>query len=176
MMLNRAVPLCLIYERVDDGGETPGGDDVTPGGDDTGSEISWTVGSDYQTWTAETDQTYGAGFYAQDNSIKVAYYKNTSSSNPVTANNDHIRIYKYSVLVITPTGGKKVKKVVLETTGASNTSDMPIISPAPGPDGSGATATASGTTITWTGTAGTPWIAKADNGQVRVKKLTVTLE
>ena len=165
-----------LYERVDDGGETPGGDDVTPGGDDTGSEISWTVGSDYQTWTAETDQTYGAGFYAQDNSIKVAYYKNTSSSNPVTANNDHIRIYKYSVLVITPTGGKKVKKVVLETTATSNTSDMTILSPTPGQDGSGATATASGTTITWTGTAGTPWIAKADNGQVRVKKLTVTLE
>ena len=42
-------------------------------------------------------------------------------------------------------------------------------------NGSG-TATASGTTITWTGTAVTPWVAYAANGQVRVKKLTVELE
>ncbi len=156
-----------LYERVD-------GDDPDPGGDDdpTGDEIVWNVGSNFQTWYAETDGTYGAGFYATDTtSIKVAYYKHTSSSTPVTASQDHIRVYKYSVLVITPLDqSKKIKKVILETTAAANTSDMPILAP-----GSG-TATASGTTITWTGTAVTPWIAYAANGQVRVKKLTVELE
>jgi hypothetical protein len=156
-----------LYERVD-------GDDPDPGGDDdpTGDEIVWNVGSNFQTWYAETDGTYGAGFYATDTtSIKVAYYKHTSSSTPVTAGQDHIRVYKYSVLVITPLDqSKKIKKVVMETTAAANTSDMPILAP-----GSG-TATASGTTITWTGTAVTPWIAYAANGQVRVKKLTVELE
>ena len=156
-----------LYERVD-------GDDPDPGGDDdpTGDEIVWNVGSNFQTWYAETDGTYGAGFYATDTtSIKVAYYKNTSSSTPVTAGQDHIRVYKYSVLVITPLDqSKKIKKVILETTAAANTSDMPILEP-----GSG-TATASGTTITWTGTAVTPWVAYAANGQVRVKKLTVELE
>lgn len=156
-----------LYERVD-------GDDPDPGGDDdpTGDEIVWNVGSNFQTWYAETDGTYGAGFYATDTtSIKVAYYKHTSSSTPVTAGQDHIRVYKYSVLVITPLDqSKKIKKVILETTAAANTSDMPILAP-----GSG-TATASGTTITWTGTAVTPWIAYAANGQVRVKKLTVELE
>lgn len=156
-----------LYERVDGGDPDPGGDD-----DPTGDEIVWNVGSNFQTWFAETDGTYGAGFYATDTtSIKVAYYKHTSSSTPITAGQDHIRVYKYSVLVITPLDqSKKIKKVVLETTAAANTSDMPILAP-----GSG-TATASGTTITWTGTAVTPWIAHAANGQVRVKKLTVELE
>ncbi len=156
-----------LYERVDGGDPDPGGDD-----DPTGDEIVWNVGSNFQTWFAETDGTYGAGFYATDTtSIKVAYYKHTSSSTPVTAGQDHIRVYKYSVLVITPLDqSKKIKKVVLETTAAANTSDMSILAP-----GSG-TATASGTTITWTGTAVTPWIAHAANGQVRVKKLTVELE
>ena len=157
-----------LYERVDDSGEDPGGDDNPPVSDNT---IEWIIGSSNQTWTAETDNTWGAGFSASDNTIKVAYYKNTSTSTPVTANTDHIRVYKYSVLVITPLDqSKKVKSVILETTAAANTSDMTIFDP-----GSG-TATASGTTITWAGTAVNPWIAYAANGQVRVKKITVELE
>lgn len=156
-----------LYERVD-------GDDPDPGGDDdpTGDEIVWNVGSNFQTWYAETDGTYGAGFYATDTtSIKVAYYKHTSSTTPVTAGQDHIRVYKYSVLVITPLDqSKKIKKVVLEATGANYSSSFVVLSPETG------TATASGTTITWTGTAGSPWIGQAANGQVRVKKLTVELE
>ena len=156
-----------LYERVD-------GDDPDPGGDDdpTGDEIVWNVGSNFQTWYAETDGTYGAGFYATDTtSIKVAYYKHTSSSTPITAGQDHIRVYKYSVLVITPLDqSKKIKKVILEATGANYSSSFVVLSPETG------TATASGTTITWTGTAGSPWIGQAANGQVRVKKLTVELE
>ena len=156
-----------LYERVD-------GDDPDPGGDDdpTGDEIVWNVGSNFQTWYAETDDTYGAGFYATDTtSIKVAYYKHTSSTTPVTAGQDHIRVYKYSVLVITPLDqSKKIKNVILEATGANYSSSFVVLSPETG------TATASGTTITWTGTAGSPWIGQAANGQVRVKKLTVELE
>ena len=158
-----------LYERVDDSGEDPGGDDS--GGDDTGDEISWTIGSANQSWAAETDATYGAGFSASDNDIKVGYYKNTSTSTPVTANSDHIRVYKYSVLVITPLDqSKKIKKVVLEASGANYSSSMDVLAP-----GSG-TATAAGATITWTGTACAPWIGYAANGQVRVKKITVVLE
>ena len=156
-----------LYERVEEG-DNPGGDDNPPAGDNT---VEWTIGASNQTWAAETDATYGAGFSASDNTIKVGYYKNTSTSTPVTANADHIRVYKYSVLVVTPLDqSKKVKRVVLETTAAANTSDMTILDP-----GSG-TATASGTTITWIGTAVTPWVAYAANGQVRVKKITVELE
>ncbi len=158
-----------LYERVDDSGEDPGGDDS--GGDDTGDEISWTIGSANQSWAAETDDTYGVGFSASDNDIKVGYYKNTSTSTPVTANTDHIRVYKYSVLVITPLDqSKKIKKVVLEASGANYSSSMDVLAP-----GSG-TATAAGATITWTGTACAPWIGYAANGQVRVKKITVVLE
>lgn len=158
-----------LYERVDDSGEDPGGDDS--GRDDTGDEISWTIGSANQSWAAETDATYGAGFSASDNNIKVGYYKNTSTSTPVTANSDHIRVYKYSVLVITPLDqSKKIKKVVLEASGANYSSSMDVLAP-----GSG-TATAAGATITWTGTACAPWIGYAANGQVRVKKITVVLE
>ena len=157
-----------LYERIGEN-ETPGGDD-NPGGGGSGNSITWTIGANNQSWAADTHETYGDGFSASDNSMKVGYYKYRSSSAAVTANSDHIRIYKYSVLVITPTGGKKVKKVVLETTAASNTSDMTVFSPAEG------TATASGTTITWSGTAGSPWAAQAANGQVRVKTITVELE
>ena len=164
-----AAPGVRVYERVDDGGGSGGGDN-NPGGDDTGDAIVWTIGSANQSWAAETHDTYGAGFSASDNDIKVGYYKNTSTTTPVTANDDHIRVYKYSVLIVTPTGGKKVKKVVLETTGANYTSNLNVLDP-----GSG-TATASSTTITWTGTAVTPWIGYAANGQVRVKKITVELE
>ncbi|MBR4805553.1 MAG: hypothetical protein IK042_03535, partial [Bacteroidales bacterium] len=88
----------------------------------------------------------------------------------VAPSSDHIRIYKNSVLVITPTGGKKVKKVEMETTGSSYTSAMTILAP-----GSGS-ATTSGTTITWDGTAVTPFVAHATSAQVRVKKIKVTLE
>ncbi|MBR6465642.1 MAG: BACON domain-containing protein [Bacteroidales bacterium] len=155
-----------LYERVEEG-DNPGGDDNPPVGDNA---IEWTIGANNQTWAAETDATYGAGFSASDNDIKVGYYKNTSTTSPVTANSDHIRIYKYSVLIITPTGGKKVKKVVMEASGANYSSNLNVLDP-----GSG-TATASGTTITWTGTAVTPWVGYAANGQVRVKKITVELE
>lgn len=165
-----------LYERVD-GGTTPSGDDDptggddNPGGDDSGNSYSWTIGSSNQTWVEETDNTYGAGFSASDNTMKVAYYKNTSTTAPVTASADHIRVYKYSVLVITPLDqSKKIKKVVLEATGANYSSNMTVTSPASG------TATASGTTITWTGTAGAPWIANASTAQVRIKKITVEFE
>ncbi|MBR5073994.1 MAG: BACON domain-containing protein [Bacteroidales bacterium] len=158
-----------LYERVDDGGGSGGGGD-NPGGDETGDAIVWTIGSANQSWAEDTHDTYGTGFSASDNDIKVGYYKNTSTTTPVTANTDHIRVYKYSVLIITPTGGKKVKKVVMETTGANYTSNLNVLDP-----GSG-TATASSTTITWTGTAVTPWVGYAANGQVRVKKITVELE
>ncbi|MBQ1886076.1 MAG: BACON domain-containing protein [Bacteroidales bacterium] len=159
-----------LYERVD-------GDDPS-GGDDTENTVVWNIGSDYQTWSAYTgDQAEGDGFTASDNDITVRYYKYRSTSTPVTAKADHIRIYVNSVLeVISNNQAKQIKKVVLETTGASNTSDMNVLAPAPGQDGSGATAKASGTTITWEGTPAMYWQAQAVNGQVRVKKLTVVFE
>ena len=149
-----------LYERLTSGG----------GGGGTTGTVEWTLGSGNQTWSAETDATYGAGFSASDNDMKVGYYKHTGSSAAVAPSSDHIRVYKNSVLVITPTGGKKVKKVEIETTGSSYTYDMVILAP-----GSG-TATKSGTTITWEGTSVTPFVAHATSAQVRVKKIKVTLE
>lgn len=150
-----------LYERQDGGS----------GGGGAGGTVEWTVGSGNQNWAAETNATYGAGFAASDNDMKVGYYKHTGSSAAVAPSTDHIRVYKNSVLVITPTGGKKVKKVEIETTTSSYAYNMVILSP-----GSG-TATKEGTKITWEGTSSvTPFVAHATAGQVRVKKLTVTLE
>ena len=167
-----------LYERVDDGGDNGDlngdDDDEDPAGSgdgsDDGSSIEWTLGSNNQNWAAETDNTYGDGFSASDNSIKVGYYKYRSTTNLTTAQSDHIRVYKNAVLVISTTDNSGIKKVILETTGSNYTSNMTVILPAEG------TASASGTTLTWSGTAGSPWVAQAVAGQVRIKKITVVLE
>ena len=162
--------LPTLFERVDEGG-SGGGGGGNDGGDGDGTTIKWTIGSAAQSWAEASNETYGNGFAASDNSIKVAYYKHASTSTPVTPSTDHFRVYKNSVLVITPVNSaKKIKSVTIEATGANYCSNMVVLSD------NNANATASGTTITWSKAAGVAsFEAQASNGQVRIKTITVVL-
>ncbi len=163
---NSALP--VLYEKEGDGGSGGGGGGGGGGGDTGDYDVVITLGSGNQTWSGETDPTYGAGFAATASDVKIAYYKHTSTTNAVTANADHIRVYKNSVLVITPNNSaKKIKGVKIETTGANYCSNMNVLSDS-------STATASGTTITWSSTAGvSQWIGHAVNAQVRIKTISI---
>lgn len=147
--------------------ETPaeGGDDNTDKEEGTDSKgVTWTIGAAQQSWAADTHSTYGAGFAATVDGIKVGYYKNTSTTDPIEPKDDHIRVYQNSYLVITPAEGKKVKSVVIECTGDKT-----------GPVKVGETEyTATDNIITWTGDAAV-FEAFAVK-QTRVAKLTIVAE
>ena len=133
--------------------------------------IVWEIGLDLQSWNADTNATYGAGFIASDDNISVGYYQHKSTSKAVEPKTDHIRIYKSSALVITPLNGKTIKKVVIDVTYASTYAlDMNVLS-----DGTTAVGDTTAGTITWSGSTD-QFVAEANNGQVRVKKLTVITE
>ena len=155
-----------FVEKVSGGG---GGGD-TPGG----SSVSFATNSEAQTWAADTDGTYGGGFATTTQGLKIAYYKHTSSSNPVAPNANHIRVYKNSVLSISSTEGKKIKKIVMNCApDAGSTSycfDMTGLE-----GGASATADKGAKTVSWSGSA-SKVVLQANNGQVRVEKLTVEFE
>ena len=133
--------------------------------------IVWEIGLDLQSWNTDTNATYGAGFIASDDNISVGYYQHKSTSKAVEPKTDHIRIYKSSALVITPLNGKTIKKVVIDVTYASTYAlDMNVLS-----DGTTAVGDTTAGTITWSGSTD-QFVAEANNGQVRVKKLTVITE
>lgn len=135
------------------------------GGGDTGNTI--TVSS--TDFTADTDATYGAGFkFTASNGVVVAYYKHTSSSNPVNTSSGHIRIYKGSVVVVTAPTGKTMKKLVFNTTDANYTKDLTVL------EGSGS-CTTNTSDVTWTGSAG-KFVGHAAGAQVRISSIVVTME
>ena len=145
------------------GGDTPGG-----------SSVSFSTNSDAQTWASDTDGTYGSGYATTTQGLKIAYYKHTSTSNPVAPNANHIRVYKNSALCIGSTEGKKIKKIVLGCAPDSGTTsycfDMTGLE-----GGASATADKEAKTVTWTGSA-SKVVLHANNGQVRVEKVTVEFE
>ena len=144
---------------------TAGGGGGQGGGGDTGNTI--TVSS--TDFTADTDATYGAGFkYTASNGVVVAYYKHTSTSNPVNTSSGHIRIYKGSVVVVTAPTGKTFKKLVFNTTDANYTKDLTVL------EGSG-TCTTNTSDVTWTGSAG-KFVGHAAAAQVRISSIAVTME
>ena len=148
------------------GGETPPG----PSGD----SVSFATNDSAQNWSAETDGTYGAGFAATTNGLKIGYYKHTGTTAPVAPNANHVRVYKNSALSIASTDGKKIKKIVIGCApNASTTSycfDMTGLE-----GGANATADKSALTVTWTGSA-SKVVLHANNGQVRMENLTVEFE
>ena len=148
------------------GGGTPGGD--TPSGD--GSSITWTVGSAQQTWTAGTSEQYGAGYSATSDGMTVAYFKSTSSSNPVAPYEDHIRIYKNSHLSI-QVAGKKITGVELSCKPNSGSTSYCFDLSVAG--GMTAKADKDALKVTWTGEADS-FEADAVNGQVRITQIKVT--
>ena len=151
-------------------GSGGGGGGDTPGG----SSVSFATNADAQAWAADTDGTYGSGYATTAQGLKLAYYKHTSSSSPVAPNANHVRVYKNSVLSIGSTDGKKIKKIVLGCAPDAGTTsycfDMTGLE-----GGASATADKSAKTVTWTGSAAKV-VLHANNGQVRMEKITVEFE
>ena len=151
-------------------GSGGGGGGDTPGG----SSVSFATNADAQAWAADTDGTYGSGYATTAQGLKIAYYKHTSSSSPVAPNANHVRVYKNSVLSIGSTDGKKIKKIVLGCAPDAGTTsycfDMTGLE-----GGASATADKSAKTVTWTGSAAKV-VLHANNGQVRMEKITVEFE
>ena len=145
------------------GGDTPGS-----------SSISFATNTDAQTWAAASDGTYGAGYGTTTQGLNIAYYKHTSTSNPVAPNANHVRVYKNSVLSIASADGKKIKKIVIGCAPDAGTSsycwDMTGLE-----GGANAAADKSAKTVTWTGSAAKV-VLHANNGQVRMENLTVEFE
>lgn len=159
-----------LYSLNGDTGSGGGGGGDTPGG----SSVSFATNSEAESWAADTDGTYGGGFATTTQGLKIGYYKHTSTSNPVAPNASHIRVYKNSALSISSTEGKKIKKIVLNCApDAGSTSycfDMAGLE-----GGASATADKDAKTVSWTGFA-SKVVLHANNGQVRVEKLTVEFE
>jgi hypothetical protein len=144
------------------------------GGETSGSSVSFLTNSTAEAWAADSDGTYGGGYSATTQGLKIGYYKHTSSSTPVTPYEGHIRVYKNSALSISSTEGKKIKKIVLGCAPDAGTTsycfDMTGLE-----GGANGTADKSALTVTWTGSA-SKVVLHANNGQVRVEKLTVEFE
>lgn len=149
------------------GSTTPGG-----GGGDTptGSSVSFDTNASAQTWSAETDGTYGAGFSSTTQGVKVGYYKHTGTSAAVEPKDDHVRYYKNCAIVITAPQGKTFKSIKLIAPVAANCLGMNILE-------GGGTCNADTATLTmsWTGSA-SKVVFHAVNGQVRSKSITVEFE
>ena len=144
------------------GGDTPGG-----------STVSFGTTSSDGSWAAETDGTYGAGFSATIQGVKVGYYKHTGGTNLNAPNTTETRVYKNSVLCLTAPSGKTFKKVIINCPGTE--SGKYCVDMAGLEGGGGGTADKSALTVTWTGSAGKV-VLQAKNGQVRMEKLTVEFE
>ena len=151
-------------------GSSGGGGGDTP----SGSSVSFSTNADAQTWAAASDGTYGSGYGTTTQGLNIAYYKHTSTSNPVAPNANHVRVYKNSALSISSSEGKKIKKIVIGTAPNSGTTsycfDMTGLE-----GGANATCNKDALTVTWTGSA-TKVVLHANNGQVRMEKITVEFE
>jgi hypothetical protein len=152
------------------GGSSGGGGGDTPGG----GSVSFATNAGAQSWAAATDGTYGGGFSATTQGLKLGYYKHTSTSTLNAPNDSHVRIYKNSVFCVESTEGKKIKKIVLGCAPNAGSSsycfDMAGLE-----GGASATADKEGLTVTWSGSA-SKVVLHANNGQVRMEKLTVEFE
>ena len=146
------------------------------GGGDTpsGGSVSFATNSTAQSWAAETDGTYGAGFGAETQGLKLGFYKHKSTSTLNTPNSSQVRVYKNAVLCIASTEGKKIKKIVINCAPDSGSTsycfDMTGLE-----GGADAKCDKSALTVTWSGSAGKV-VLQANNGQVRMEKLTVEFE
>ena len=148
------------------GSTTPGGGGDTP----TGGTVSFDTNASAQTWSAETDGTYGAGFSSTTQGIKIGYYKHTGNTNAVAPKDDHVRYYKNCAIVVTAPQGKKFKSIKFIAPTANNCVGMNILE-------GGGTCNADTATLTmsWTGSA-SKVVFHAVNGQVRSKSITVEFE
>jgi hypothetical protein len=136
--------------------------------------VSFDTNESAQTWAAGTDGTYGTGFATTTQGLKIGYYKHTSTATLQAPNANHVRVYKNSVLSIASAEGKKIKKIVIgcapDAGSSSYCYDMAGLE-----GGASATADKASLTVTWSGSA-SKVVLHANNGQVRMEKLTVEFE
>ena len=153
----------FIEKLADSGNDTP-----------TGNTVSVETNSVAEIWTSSIDNTYGSGFATTVQGLLLGYFKHTSTTNPVSPNENHVRINKNNVFSIRSTDGKKFKKIVIGC--APDAGDTSYCYDMTGLEGGpGALANNSAKTVTWTGSAARV-ILQANLGQVRVEKLTVEFE
>ncbi len=147
--------------------EKVGGDDPAP---QPGGTVSFDTNASAQTWSEETDGTYGAGFSSTTQGIKIGYYKHTGNTDAVAPKDDHVRYYKNCAIVVTAPQGKKFKSIKFIAPTANNCVGMNILE-------GGGTCNADTATLTmsWTGSA-SKVVFHAVNGQVRSKSITVEFE
>ena len=117
-------------------------------------------------FAAETDATYGAGFSATVEGVKIGYYKYNSTSAAVAAT-DLMKVYKNSALVLS--SSQKIASVVLTCTSNYCKDMTPVV-------GEGtAKADETALTITWTpASPANTIVAAATNAQIRVTKMVIT--
>ena len=155
--------------RKTDGSGSGGGVGGTPAGSSVTIETN-----DALSWGEETDGTYGAGFSVTTQGMKLGFYKHAAGLAVPAPNASHIRVYKNAAFSIASTDGKKIKKIVIGCApNAGNTSycfDMAGLE-----GGASATCDKTALTVTWTGSA-SKVVLHANNGQVRVEKITVEFE
>ena len=155
-----------FIEKVTGGG---GGTDPQP----SGNTVTFDTNAGAQTWSAETDGTYGAGFSSTTQGVKIGYYKHTSSSAAVAPKDNEVRIYKNSALSFTAPSGKTFKKIVITTPGTGSGQycvDMVGLE-----GGGGATADKAALTVTWSGSAGKV-VLHATAAQVRMASVSIEFE
>ena len=138
------------------------------------SFVSFPTNADDQTWTSATHPTYGTGYSTTTQGLNIGYYKHMATSNPVSPNANHVRIYLNSVLSIASTDGTKIKKIVIDCapiTGNTNYCyDMAGLE-----GGANAVADKEALTVTWNGSADKV-VLLSNKGQVRMEKITVVFE
>ena len=150
-------------------GSGGGGTDPQP----SGNTVSFDTNAGAQTWTAETDGTYGAGFSSTTQGVKIGYYKHTSTSAAVAPKDSEVRVYKNSALAFTAPDGKKFKKIVMTIPGPGNGQYCVDMTGLEG--GNGATADKAALTVTWSGSAGKV-VLHATEAQVRISGVTIEFE
>ena len=129
-----------------------------------GTTITIKTNSADMTWAADSDAAYGSGFSSTSNGLKVAYFKHKSTSTPIEAKTDHIRVYKSSALVLTLENGGTFKYIKFVTTGGEHCNTYTV------PSGS---VTVSGNDVIWTGSADSPFVGEMTQSQLRIKEITV---
>ena len=150
-------------------GSGGGGTDPQP----SGNTVSFDTNAGAQTWAAETDGTYGAGFSSTTQGVKIGYYKHTSTSAAVAPKESEVRIYKNSALVFTAPSGKTFKKIVMTTPGTGNAQYCVDMAGLEG--GNGASADKTALTVTWSGSAGKV-VLHATEAQVRMSGVSIEFE
>lgn len=146
-----------------------GGDPGDEPGGETENGAHYLLNATAQTWSEESDATYGLGFSATTYGIKTGYYKHTSSSDAVAPKDNHIRIYKNSAFVVTAPEGKSIASIVISVTAADYCTNMPELG-----DSATATADTEALTVSWAGTAKNQVVLHATASQIRAKAIEIT--